>query len=293
MPWAPAALAVRGGWPRAGPSGARTRHVLIPQIARRALLVVLWPIAAACVPQRPALTPSGPVVLAVITWNMNAGRGDLPRLLDDLASSELTGAAAPDQLVLLQEAGEDGTAGFGRERRLSAFFGAVRRSADRTSGNAILSTQPLREARAIDLPRERQPRAAAIATVAIAGETLFVVSTHLENRLSVLRGGLFSDGARGRQAAALLAALPPDAHGIAGGDLNTMLGPSEPAWRAFLARFPDTPRERARPTFRNRLVLDHLFFDIPEAWVATTRVLPDRYGSDHQPVLGLVRIADP
>jgi endonuclease/exonuclease/phosphatase (EEP) superfamily protein YafD len=53
-------------------------------------------------------------------------------------------------------------------------------------------------------------------------------------------------------------------------------------------RFDDTPADRARPTVRDRLVLDHLFFDVPDGWTVTRRVVPERYGSDHHPVIGLV-----
>jgi hypothetical protein len=42
------------------------------------------------------------------------------------------------------------------------------------------------------------------------------------------------------------------------------------------------------PTFRDRLVLDHLFFDLPDGWRAERRVVADRYRSDHHPVLGLL-----
>jgi len=118
--------------------------------------------------------------------------------------------------------------------------------------------------------------------VGVGSERLFVVSTHLENRLGWFRG-LFGDRARARQAAALLQALP-SGHGIVGGDFNTMLGRNEPAWRAMLERFPDTP-DRPEPTFRDRLVLDHLFFDLPDGWGVTRQVITDQYGSDHHPVL--------
>ena len=120
----------------------------------------------------------------------------------------------------------------------------------------------------------------------VGSESLFVVSTHLENRLGWLRG-LFGDRARGRQADALLQALP-QGHGIVGGDFNTMLGRNEPAWRAMLGRFPDGP-DRPEPTFRDRLVLDHLFFDLPDGWVVMRRVIRDQYGSDHHPVLAEIR----
>jgi endonuclease/exonuclease/phosphatase family metal-dependent hydrolase len=150
------------------------------------------------------------------------------------------------------------------------------------TGNAIISTIPLEDPRTIDLPRERQPRAAVVASVRVGGQPLLLVSTHLENRLGWLRG-LFGDRARGRQAEALIEGLPRG-HGIVGGDFNTMLGPDEPALRLLLERFPDTP-ERPEPTFRDRLVLDHLFLDLPDGWGVTRRVIGDQYGSDHHPVV--------
>ena len=256
----------------------------------RAVAALLLAVTAGCASRPPQVSPSGPIRLAVVTWNVHAGRGDLSRLLDDLVSGRLTDAPVRDYLVLVQEAserGDRGVAATALARRLSSYFSVVRSSPVRTSGNAILSTLPLANARDIALPRERQPRAAALATVQIDGETLFVCSTHLENRLGWLRG-LFGDLARGRQAEALLREIPPQQHGILGGDMNTMLGPNEPAWRLLISRFPDTP-DRPEPTFRDRLVLDHLFFDLPDGWTTTRRVIDDRYGSDHHPVIGLVR----
>jgi endonuclease/exonuclease/phosphatase family metal-dependent hydrolase len=193
-------------------------------------------------------------------------------------------------VLLLQEA----VSGFGVDaadmaaaRGLHAFVVPVHELDGRVRAVAIVSTEPLRARRAITLPRERQPRMAALARIALGGHELFVVSTHLENRVSWLRGGVFSDRARGRQVEALLSELP-DGPGLLGGDLNTLLGPAEPAWRLLAKRFPDTPDDASDPTFRERLVLDHVFFDLPDAWVARRRVLEDRYGSDHHPVLGLV-----
>lgn len=248
------------------------------RFAAAATLVVL---AIACARVRPA-TPAGPILLAVVTWNLNAGRGDLARLVKDLSSGRLTDAPAADYVLLLQEASPD----TGRDLP-HVVFTPVRVSASRTSGNAIVSTRPLSDTRVIALPQERQPRAAVMGTIDIGGERLLVVNVHLENRLRWPLPGLFADNARGRQADALIAALPPG-HGIAGGDMNTVLGPTERAWRRLLERFPDTP-ERPAPTFRDKLVLDHLFFDVPDSWIATREVLRDRYGSDHHPVLGLVR----
>ena len=234
--------------------------------------------------------PGTPVDLAIVTWNMDAGRGDLSRLASDLASGRLTGTPPTDVVLLLQEA----TSGVGvdaeelaRARNLQAFIVPVYEIDGRVRGNAIVSSLPLRDTRGIPLPQERQPRMAAFGVITVASESLFLVSTHFENRLSWLRGGVFSDNARGRQAEALLRALP-DGPGMLGGDLNTLLGPAEPAWRLFTMRFPETPQDQSDPTFRERLVLDHLFFDLPDGWTAQRRVVEDRYGSDHHPVLGIV-----
>jgi endonuclease/exonuclease/phosphatase family metal-dependent hydrolase len=236
------------------------------------------------------IQPDRPADLAIITWNMDAGRGDLPRLASDLASGRLTGAPPLDYVLLLQEAisgvGVDAEQ-VSQERNLDVFVVPVYKVDGRVRGNAIVSSRPLSDTRGIPLPRERQPRSAAVGAITVSSQSLFLVSTHFENRLSWLRGGVFSDTARGRQADALLRVLP-DGSGILGGDLNTLLGPSEPAWRLFAMRFPDTPTDQSHPTFRERLVLDHLFFDLPDGWTAERRVVDDRYGSDHHPVLGMV-----
>jgi endonuclease/exonuclease/phosphatase family metal-dependent hydrolase len=212
---------------------------------------------------------------------MHGGRGALSRLIDDLEAGALTGSRTSDYVLLLQEFVDrsDDALIRSRTRELTLFTSPVRSP----MGNAIVSSVRLEEPRTIDLPRERQPRGAVVATIRLAREEFFVVSTHLENRLGWL-AGLFGDRARGRQAAALLKSLPARGHGVVGGDFNTMLGPDEPAWGAFLARFPDTP-DKPEPTFRDRLVLDHLFFDVPDGWTVTRRVIRDQYGSDHHPVI--------
>src|SRR5688572_27242825 len=214
---------------------------------------------------------------------MHAGSGDLRALLDDLASGRI--APPRDYVLLLQEAGDEGERDVRTVAAARGLSVAFHRTPERTIGNAILSTLPLAAPRVIELPRERQPRRALLATIDAGGLPLLVVSAHLENRLGWLRG-LFGDRARGRQAAALLGEIPAGP-GVLGGDMNTMLGADEPAWRAFADRFPDTPA-RPEPTFRDRLVLDHLFFDLPDGWTATRRVLANQYGSDHHPVLGII-----
>lgn len=263
-----------------------------------ALLAGLLSVSGGCAAHvSPAASLDSPVrqaELAVVTWNMDAGRGDLPRLIADVTSGRLSGSPPRAYALLLQEAlDRDGspapTLGRVQQPGLSMFFAPVREVGGRLRGNAIVASLPLVDAHPIPLPRERQPRAAVVARVVVGGEPLFIVSAHLENRLSWRRGGLFSESARGRQAAALVAALPPGTHGIVGGDLNTWLGPAEPAWKELLRRFPDTPpRPPTDATFRRRLILDHLFFDLPDGWQIRRRVLPEAYGSDHTPVLGLL-----
>jgi len=240
--------------------------------------LVIIGLLAACAKTVPLPVSSGPVILTVLTWNMHGDRGDLTRLMADLETGRLTGTAPRDYILLLQEFVDREGAVPSTSRPLTLFASPVRGA----SSNAIIATTRLDDAHTVDLPRERQLRAAVGATVRIGGESLFVVSTHLENRLGWVRG-LLGDRARGRQAEALLRALP-QGHGIVGGDFNTMLGPDEPAWKALLARFPDTPG-RPAPTFRDRLVLDHLFFDVPDGWVVLRRVIQAQYGSDHHPVL--------
>jgi endonuclease/exonuclease/phosphatase family metal-dependent hydrolase len=269
--------------------------VRVPDAHRRAAGCLLGLMLAGCAAKTaPPDVSAAPVLLAAVTWNLHERSGDLTRLLDDLEAGRLTGIAVRDYVVLLQEAVVGGVRRqpdvetIARGRNLHVFHVPVFSGDDPARGTAILSTLPLDETRAIDLPQERQHRVSAAATNTVAGQRLFVVSVHLENRLAVLRGGPFGDRARGRQAEALISELPPVAPGIVGGDMNTMLGPGEPAWRVLAKRFDDTPADRSRPTFRDRLVLDHLFFDLPDGWTVTRRVVPERYGSDHHPVIGLV-----
>jgi endonuclease/exonuclease/phosphatase family metal-dependent hydrolase len=224
---------------------------------------------------------------------MHAGAGDLPGLLEDLTSGRLTGTPARQYVVLLQEAVQDGpgevlvaTRGSG----LSAFFAPVRRIAAGTSGNAIVSTLPLLEPHAVALPVERQPRSAIVTAIDLAGVRLPVVCLHLENRHTWLRGGVFADRGRGRQAAALLAQIPREGPAIAGGDFNSLFGPNEAAVRLFAERFRTRPTAARppKPTFHDRLTLDHLFFELPQGWEARSWVSPRAYGSDHHPVIAVI-----
>jgi endonuclease/exonuclease/phosphatase family metal-dependent hydrolase len=221
--------------------------------------------------------------LAIVTWNLHAGAGDLTALLRDLTSGVLVQPPPDDYVLLLQELVEP-------PRDVPFLFVAPVRELGngRSLGTAIASTLRLEATRIIALPRVRQPRMAAAATVRVADQALLVISVHLENRVTWWHGGLLSENARGHQASALVAALPSGVPAVLGGDLNTWLGPTEPAWQLLTERFPDLPPDRRDVTFRDRLALDHVLFDLPDGWTAERMVVEPRYGSDHHPVLALV-----
>ena len=91
---------------------------------------------------------------------MNAGRGDLPRLVADLAEGRLSGTPPRAFALLLQEAVDrDGdpapTLGRVQQRGLSSVFFPVREVGGRIRGNAIIASMPLLDVHMIALPRER------------------------------------------------------------------------------------------------------------------------------------------
>jgi endonuclease/exonuclease/phosphatase family metal-dependent hydrolase len=184
-------------------------------------------------------------------------------------------------------------------------------------GNAVLASLPLGEARAIELPLVRQRRVAVRAAVHLGGgRTLVAASAHLEPRGRAGRDWL-GVGGRARQAERLAAALGEAARGEAarapqllGADLNLARGRREPAWAALEAagfslglppRVPLWPHTfHAMP----RLVLDYLLVQDPDARaVAGVDVHrldedprdrgPTVFGSDHHPLLAVVRLTDP
>lgn len=244
-------------------------------------------VAACAVSRAPAIAISAPdgVLLAVVSWNLHGGAGDVDDVLEDMRSGALTGQPIDRFVLLLQEARRDSITDTATKERLSVYFASSR---GEDWGNAILSTFPLSEGRIVALPRERQSRVAAVATIDIEGERLLLVNVHLENRASWMRGALPGDSARTRQMRALLDVLPAGAPGILGGDFNTWFGAREIAYQLAAERFPDGRPPAPFPTFRDRLPLDHLFFTLPPGWRAAQGMSPRRYGSDHNPVVGVI-----
>jgi endonuclease/exonuclease/phosphatase (EEP) superfamily protein YafD len=98
--------------------------------------------------------------------------------------------------------------------------------------------------------------------------------------------------ARRRQAAAIIASLGSwTGPAVLAGDFNTWLGRREAAVRDLLRAFPQSPPEGLGATWfgplGTRAPLDHVFARHLGGTVAVRRV-PNRFGSDHQPLLALV-----
>lgn len=263
--------------------------------------------------------PPGPArhgrgTIFVVSWNVAVGSGRVQSLTRDLVEEERqAGRPAPDFILLLQEARRAGDA-FGalpnggtaarrvsREDVLSVATGlqmsvayipsmpnrTVNHQLHDDRGNAILSTLPLRDITALELPFVRQRRVAVIARVDVDGRSLTVVSLHLDTRRPLLKGSIFSGPvARSRQAAAIVKALEPwRAAGaiVIGGDFNTVGGLGEPAIR-WMKR--DYPRIACGNPITHKwgFSLDHLFASDPSLLDDCDRAR-QRYGSDHHPLV--------
>lgn len=292
---------------------------------------------------------AAPSSLALVAWNVNVGRGHLDLLVEDLVSGRLTGEPVEHFVLLLQEVFRAGAAvpsgpdagsrsadrigsdedrsapgdivRFARERGLHLFYApSMRNGRDdpEDRGNAILSTLPLADLEVVELPVQRQRRAAVAATVegigggaaglrggdasangASDGGGLRVVSVHLDHFSGWDRMHRSLGQDRERHARRLVAAFGDEESIAIGGDFNTWLGGNEePAIRLMRAHFPDPAQRPTEGTYEasffpfNRL-LDHLFFRVPEGWEADYHVAPSVYGSDHRPLVGTIRIPRP
>jgi endonuclease/exonuclease/phosphatase family metal-dependent hydrolase len=267
--------------------------------------------------------------LAVVSWNVNVGGGDLDALVADLRAGRLShGRPVEHFVLLLQEALRRGPAvpaidgvqsgarrlvrsdrpveidAFAREAGLSLFYvpsmrnGFVGEGAAEDRGNAILSTLPLTDLRAIELPFERQRRVAAAATIVVPVDTpsgpldvpIAVASVHLDPFVSGRRLWLAGvAGARQRQARAVADAIPSSGPLLIGGDFNTWLGLDEPAL-AEMRRISDPGPLPREATFVNGRVLDYLFFRIPAPGRWASARAPETYGSDHYPLVGWIEL---
>jgi endonuclease/exonuclease/phosphatase family metal-dependent hydrolase len=269
--------------------------------------------------------------LVVLSWNVWIGRGRLREVISRIREGEYSrqGAdpAAP-LVVLVQEANRTDRslppAPAGRAGRvLVAQLGpqedvvetaqalglnlryapSMRNGVSQSDrGNAILSTLPLEDAHAVELPLVLQRRVAVSAAIALGGRTLRVVSAHLDPRGPPGHQWL---GAAGRelQARHLITSVA-DETVVLGADLNLGRGRYERAWRILgEAGFtfgvpPSVPTWRHTFHALPRLVLDYLLVRDRSQAIRQAQVHrldehpldrgPRVFGSDHHPLLARI-----
>jgi endonuclease/exonuclease/phosphatase family metal-dependent hydrolase len=296
--------------------------------------------------------------LVVVAWNVSAGGGDLLAFLDEqtgLSCDVRSAALAPGAshfVLLLQEAyrrsaavpadadesvippavKEESRAGERADvvevaRRCGlalAYVPATRNgtgeweSEREDKGNAILSTLPLSDVIAVEMPMVAQRRVELAATVRDArGDSLRVVSVHLNTFPPPWRLLRTGGSSRVRQALTLVDALQRaelERSGraadsvfagcyptcgdeetpsyvistVAGGDINTWTGGGTALKQLYL-HFPDSPPYDPTPT-RTSFRTDHMLFRSAGTGSAGTliegsyRRLDSAYHSDHYPI---------
>ncbi|MGH7509542.1 MAG: endonuclease/exonuclease/phosphatase family protein [Gemmatimonadales bacterium] len=273
----------------------------------------------------------GPGGIVVLSWNVWIGRGRLREVVSRIRKGDYIGQGADPELplvVLVQEAYRSDSsvpsASTGRAGRLLVaqlglqedvvetahtlglnlrYAPSMRNGPSQSDrGNAILSTLPLEDAQAVELPLVLQRRVAVSASVTAGGTRLRLVSAHLDPRGPPGYQWLGATG-RALQARHLLESLEDDT-AVLGADLNLGRGRNEPAWRllgeaGFTSGIPPTA-PAWRHTFHAlpRLVLDYLLVRDRTRAVAAARVHRldehprDRgawvFGSDHHPLLARI-----
>jgi endonuclease/exonuclease/phosphatase family metal-dependent hydrolase len=310
---------------------------LIPHQDNERLQLEEWrrnvgsPVALDLAPAEAAEGGAAPSSLVVLSWNVWIGRGRLGEVVSRVRDGAFAGHGADRDVplvVLIQEAYRSDSSippvtGGRSGRVLLAQLGAQEDvvetaqtlglnlryapsmrngvlSSDR--GNAILSTLPLEDARAVELPLVLQRRVAVSAAITLAGHRLRLVSAHLDPRGPP---GYQWLGAAGRalQARHLVASVP-DETAILGADLNLGRGRYERAWRLLreagftLGVPPSTPHWRHTFHTLPRLVLDYLLVRDQAGSIRHARVHrldehprdrgPRVFGSDHHPLLARI-----
>ncbi len=252
--------------------------------------------------------------LTIVSWNIALGAGDVDRIFRRVQQEHPTHAV----VLLLQEAFRSGD-DIPRTPLNAAFAGRIRGASEREiddlarslnlwmyyvpsmrngapgianedRGNAILSTVPLENLVAIELPFERQRRVAVAATVRGqdgdgAPWALRVASVHLDNMAGWSRGYIGGEYARIRQVRGLRDALHGADPLVLGGDFNTWFGFGDGAYREIAKAFPQTRVTDQRRTFMGLLRLDHVFYRLPSRWRADVRRDDSALGSDHYPLV--------
>lgn len=164
-------------------------------------------------------------------------------------------------------------------------------------GNAIISTEPLLDPLALELPLARQRRVALGAAIMVqtanGPRRLELIDAHLEPLSSPKTLWVFRNP-RGAQVRAILNLLNGSRYAdssqltgiVLGGDFNTVRsGAGEEAYHLARSWSNGPAREDARHTHMVGR-LDYLFFRLGDGWTAATRRMDERFGSDHYPVVG-------
>jgi endonuclease/exonuclease/phosphatase family metal-dependent hydrolase len=258
----------------------------------------------------PSPSPAGITRLVVVSWNVHVGGG---RVNDVATLIKMRHGGDTGLVLLLQEAFRSGStvgpapqgvpiprairpnrptddvAQLASRLQMFAFYVPSMRNgasedAQEDRGSAILSTEPLSELTAIELPIARQRRVAVMATVTPrhpAAIPLRVVSTHFD--VVVFGGGAARQARHLAQRIPLLnaAGLPL----VIGADANATRGFGHGTVTALAAVAPVLRRCGTGRTSAWLARSDFLFTDLPEEAIARCETLEDRYGSDHRPIV--------
>jgi endonuclease/exonuclease/phosphatase family metal-dependent hydrolase len=269
--------------------------------------------------------------LIVLSWNLWIGRGRLREVVSRIRSGDFAAQGAhPDSplVVLAQEVyrsdssippepskhvgrmlvaqlgNQEDILETARELRMNLRYAPSMRNGAQLSdrGNAVLSTLPLSDSVALELPLVLQRRVAVAALVRLGDRTLRVMSAHLDPRGPPGHRWLGATG-RAAQAEALTASLDEKTV-VLGADLNLGRGRYERAWRVLRDAGFTLGVPPARPAWRHtfhalpRLVLDYLLVRDPGGTIARAQVHrldehprdrgPLVFGSDHHPLLARI-----
>jgi endonuclease/exonuclease/phosphatase family metal-dependent hydrolase len=282
--------------------------------------------------------PAGARTLAVLSWNVWIGRGDLAALLSRIREGAYAAEGIPagtPMVALVQEAYRadatipdacNGSHGRDTYRRRGSDEHDIRRVAEQLGmslryapsmrngthrsdrGNAILSTLPLVDAVATELPLALQRRVAVSASVVCGAQTLRVHTAHLDPRGRTARDLLGTAG-RLAQIRGLIdvLALHDGVPHILGADLNLARQRQEPAFRALVDAGFVTGIPARDPTWTHtyhrlpRLILDWLLVADEGGAISAADVRrldehpqdrgPSVFGSDHHPLLARIDLA--
>jgi endonuclease/exonuclease/phosphatase family metal-dependent hydrolase len=268
-------------------------------------------------------------VIAVLSWNVHVGAGQLSAVIGELRRGRFTGGTAPAGFVLLlQEAvrggaavpetmphdapvpdriaarsgsgGRDDVVMVADQEGLALLYLPSMRNGRETSprsedrGNAILSTFELADPIGIELPLTRHRRVAVAATVGGIGPDgqswrLRVVSLHLDASTGPRQFWLLTSAQRERQARHVVDVLDDD-------PVAMIVGGDLNTWAggtrepAFIELKREFPRAGIGGRFARLLTLDYLFFRVPSTWHTASQPADSAFGSDHRPIVSLVRL---